>query len=136
MSLLTESEKQGIRADLLLTAIQSIEYVVHGNVMCADIAKKHNIGKDFVRTMLYEECRTLCEPMWAEYRTLKNPPKELQTSDFWDFIRETAMNVEPKDMNPDQQIKVAFDTTESAVLTYREYQEEGERQDGINMVEK
>lgn len=130
MSMNREELKRKVKTELVMTMIQSVQYVTGGSVFAKNIAGEYNLDQEDeavqvgLKTAIAEVSIELLDPLWAEYRTLKNPPPELETPDFWDFVRDVVMNIEPKDMNSDQQIKVAFDTTEAAVQTYRENQED------------
>lgn len=74
-----ERETLTKKADLLLTAIQSIQYVTNGNVMKKDLMDAGILERD-AKHILYKLCSELTEPLFEQWRGTLDAVKKLRPS--------------------------------------------------------
>lgn len=62
---------EATKAKLIMTAIESIQYVAGGQVMRRDLAQELDITEDEAASKLAGLSTELCEPLWEAWRKAK-----------------------------------------------------------------
>lgn len=68
------------KAKLIMTAIESIQYVSSGRVFIGEYAKSYNISQDVAESKLAGICTELTDPLWEQWREVKHANKEKVTN--------------------------------------------------------
>ena len=119
--MLTERQKQQIKADLLMTAIQSVQYVGQGNIFQKSVSVQYNINLLKAQHEVNAIIRQIEESWFEEYRILKDRPAELDDSEFATWLTEEWHNrcLRPKDFEVEHLAEILFGSIEDAVSEYR-----------------
>ncbi len=84
--MVSDEIRRGIKADLLLTAIQSVQYVADGETFAKTTAEKYNIELEEARKLTAAHSREMVNRWFSEYRVLRKRPTELDDSSFHDWL--------------------------------------------------
>jgi len=124
--MLTHKQEKELEAELLMVAIQSVQYVGDGNTFLAMKAVDFNCRQEEVHSTLNVIVRKMIDKWFAEHRVLKNRPPELDDSAFQDWLYQEFDSWAGDRCHTDVDIMISamYDTVEDAVSDWNTFKSE------------